>query len=177
MAPLCWRLRRRGCRVENWGYHSLFRSIDSHAERLHRDLTKRLSHETQVCIVAHSMGSIVTRKAVTLGPSPNLKRIVLLAPPNCGIVFARVMSVFIGWLSRSLAQISSHPKSYVNQLPRELPIKVGVVAGKLDLLVPQSKTQLDHEEDRRVIWATHNSLLFSSHVCELIVNFIRHGRF
>lgn len=177
MAPMCWRLRRRGYRVENWGYHSLFRSIDTHAKRLHRDLNDRWSSEPRVCIIAHSMGSIVTRKAIDLGPPPNLDRVVLLAPPNRGIVFARVLSLGFGWLSRSLAQISSHSCSYVNQLPQELPVDVGVVAGTWDLLVPISKTRLEKEKDRIVIRATHNSVLFSGYVCQLVDRFLRQGKF
>ena len=177
MVLLCRRLRRQGYRVENWGYRSLFRRIETHGERLFEDLTVRLADEPQVHIVAHSMGSIVTRFALSLGKVPNLGRVVLLAPPNRGILFARVASTVVGWPCRCLRQISSRSDSFANQLPQEVAAEIGVLAGRFDWLVPPSRTHFDQQADHRVILADHNSLLVSQQALELTVAFLSHGKF
>ncbi len=82
MHVLCSRLRSRGCRVSNWGYASLCGSIAKHAQRFHEYLVVSLSDERRVHIVAHSMGAIIVRAALSMGPVANLGRVVLLAPPN-----------------------------------------------------------------------------------------------
>ena len=123
------------------------------------------------------MGSIVTRVALSRGVVPSLGRVVLLAPPNRGILFARVASTVLGWLCRCLPQISSRQDSFANQLSQELPVDVGVVAGSFDWLVPPSRTHLEQQADHRVIAATHNSPLVSRQAFELTVNFLKSGKF
>ncbi len=64
MWPLASRLRANGFRVLNWNYLSLFAAIETHANRLCDFLATQLSLEPRFHIVAHSMGSIVTRAAL-----------------------------------------------------------------------------------------------------------------
>ena len=89
MYPLCFRLRSRGFRVTNWGYSSLWHTIAEHPERLREYLAHSLSDEPCVHIIAHSMGAIVVRSALAMGPVANLGRVILFAPPNQGTPVAR----------------------------------------------------------------------------------------
>ena len=82
MQPLTHRLKRN-FRVINWTYFSIVGSIESHAERFSQFLSD-LKHDGPIHIVAHSMGSSVTRAAIQLRKIGNLNRIVLLDPPNSG---------------------------------------------------------------------------------------------
>ena len=79
----CW-LKRSGFDVTNWPYRSLTQPIANHAERLGEYLSELDASDCRYSIVAHSMGSIITRVALMQGAYKGLNRVVMLAPPNRG---------------------------------------------------------------------------------------------
>jgi hypothetical protein len=169
----------RSCqfRVANWGYVSFLGSIEKHAERLHGHLTGPLSGEGRLHIVAHSMGSIVVRAALSMGEIPNLRRVVLIAPPNTGTPLARFASSLCGGLCRPLSELSNRTGSYVNNLPNLDSLDCGVIAGRFDLLVPESNTHIQGERGHIILNATHNTLLFSRTTATLTKAFLTTGSF
>jgi pimeloyl-ACP methyl ester carboxylesterase len=175
MWPLAGSLKASGFRVCFWDYPSLFASIETHAERFSEYLSTKLSSEPRFHIVAHSMGAIVTRAALNRSQLPNLGRIVLLAPPNCGSPVARVASSVLGRLVTPTRELSSSPTSYVNQLVTDSNFEIGVIAAKFDLLVPEANTHLASQRQHKTIIATHNSLLFSRKVSAMTSRFLRTG--
>lgn len=177
MWPLACRLRANGFRVLAWNYPSLFAKIESHAKRLHDYLATRLATETRFHLVAHSMGSIVTRAALIRSPLPNLGRLVLLAPPNGGSPAARLASVLIGGVFVPTHELSDRASSYVNQLQGPNDLDVGILAARYDVLVPVRNTHLVGERMHQTLFATHNSLLLSRTVCEKTIRFLRTGDF
>jgi pimeloyl-ACP methyl ester carboxylesterase len=177
MRPLCARLRSQGYRVSNWGYASLRGSIAEHGRRFHEYVAVSLSEERRIHIVAHSMGAIVVRAALAMGPVGNLGRVVLLAPPNHGTPVARNAGRIVGRVCRGIGDLSDGPDSFVNRLRSPPPMDVGVVAAKFDILVPVASTHLDGECQHIVLNATHNSLLLSGRVANLVLAFIAAGRF
>jgi predicted alpha/beta hydrolase family esterase len=177
MWPLASRLRANGFRVLNWNYLSLFASIETHASRLSEFFAAQLSREPRFHIVAHSMGSIVTRAALNRSSLPNLGRLVLLAPPNAGSPAARFASFFIGRVITPARELSDQDWSYVNQLRQQTELDVGILAARYDILVPEKNTHLCGERMHETLCATHNSLLFSRAVSTKIVRFLRTGDF
>lgn len=177
MWPLASRLRKSGFRVLCWNYLSLFAGIESHASRLSDFLALQLSLEVRFHIVAHSMGSIVTRAAISRAPLPNLGRIVLLAPPNCGSPVARFASTIVGSIVTPSRELSDRATSYVNQMPYSCENEIGIIAARYDILVPQKNTHLRGERMHETLCATHNSLLLSRAVCNKTVAFLRTGDF
>jgi hypothetical protein len=177
MYPLCMRLRSRNFRVRTWSYSSLFGSLEQHATKLYEHLAVSLSHESRLHIVAHSMGSIVVRSALSMGTIPNLGRVVFLAPPNSGSPLARVAATFLGRICKPLADVSDGEQSYVKTLPALCEVDVAVVAARFDALVPTANTHLQGERDHMVLNATHNSLLLSGKVASLAALFLRTGTF
>lgn len=177
MWPMAARLRKRGFRVLSWNYRSLFSSIDVHAARLRDFLATELAAERRIHIVAHSMGTIVTRAALNLGVPPNIGRVVLLAPPNRGSPVARIASTVVGRFIPPTRELSSISTSYVNQLPFDNRIEIGVIAAKYDVLVPAHSTHLPTQAQHVIMNATHNSLLLSRKACNHAENFINHGVF
>ena len=177
MRPLCSRLRSQGCRVSNWGYPSLCGSIAEHARRFYEYVAVSLFEERRIHIVAHSMGAIVVRAALSIGHVVNLGRVVLLAPPNHGTPLARNAGRIVGRLCRGIADLSDRPDSLVNRLPSLCPVEVGIVAAKFDILVPIASTHLDGECQHAVLNATHNSLLLSRTVANLALAFMATGQF
>lgn len=171
---LAKRLRACGFRVIPWNYASLFTKIDVHAAKLHSFLATQ-SAEPRIHIVAHSMGSIVTRAALARAPVPNLGRVVLLAPPNAGSPVARFASIFVGGLITPTRELADRPSSFVNRLRSNDTTEVGIIAARYDFLVPLKNTHLLHESMHVTLNATHNSLLFSRLTCQHIVSFLRLG--
>ncbi len=65
----------------------------------------------------------------------------------------------------------------MNQLARTSDIEIGIIAARFDGLVPIKNTHLPNEKDHVVVNATHNSLLLSKSVSDLIARFLKHGAF
>lgn len=175
MQPLSLQLRRN-FRVMNWTYFSIGGSIEFHAQRL-SDFLRRLQHDGPIHIVAHSMGSIVTRAALKIVEIDNLQRVVLLAPPNSGSPVAKMLNYVLGWACIPFRELSSDRNSYVNTMSPELPCPTGVIAARYDVQVPVNSTYLPGIADHVIISATHNSLLFSPTVGRLVTEFLTCGRF
>ena len=174
MAPLAYRLSRK-YDVANWSYFSFGGSIENHGRRF-AEFIESLNTKQKINIVAHSMGSIVTRAALQ-NSRTKISRVVMLAPPNAGSHVARFVSPVLGTICRPIREISSHKDSYVNQLPIKSPCETGVIASKFDVLVPWENTMLDGLADHQTVVGTHNSLLFSGKVAAMVVRFFRHGKF
>ena len=177
----CW-LKGCGFDVTNWRYCSLIKPIASHAERLGEYLSELDASECRYSIVAHSMGSIITRLALMQGTFRGLNRVVMLAPPNRGLPLARLAPGFVQRFLKPLKELSDAPDSYVNSLPRTSlqhsdRSAIGVIAAKYDEFVPIASTRLDGREAYISLNATHNSLLISVTAAKLVEAFLRNGRF
>ncbi len=119
MKPLEWRFRQAGFATRNWGYRSLSQSNADHARAFAEYLHAVDAEPTmnRFHIVAHSMGSIITRCVLQHHQFHHLGRVVMLCPPNRGSHMARRASQWIGQRIRTLAEISDATDSFVNQLP------------------------------------------------------------
>ena len=107
MAPLVYRLSRH-YDVTNWSYFSFGGSIENHGLRFSKFI-ESLDTKQKINIVAHSMGSIVTRAALQKSRAA-ISRVVMLAPPSAGSPVARFVSPVLGPICRPIREISSHPK-------------------------------------------------------------------
>ncbi|MEQ8785202.1 MAG: alpha/beta fold hydrolase [Pirellulaceae bacterium] len=179
MRPLEKRLRARGYDTRNWGYRSVWRPIERHAERFRERLEALARREDveRLHLVGHSMGSIITRYLVASDPPPKLGRVVMLAPPNQGSRVARWLNRGLGYLSPPLAQLSDRPESFVNRLAANLDVECGVIAARRDRMVRLESTHLDGQSDHAVFTAGHTSMLFYAGVAELVDRFLQTGRF
>ena len=170
-------LQRRGYATRNWGYLSFSGSLDGHARRL-RSL---LEESTRVCqevhVVAHSMGAIISRLALSYGQLPGLGRVVLIAPPNHGSPVAKLFTPVLGGLCPVIAELSSCPASVVNQIGPVQGVAVGIIGARFDLLVPLSSTMMDGQTDHICLTATHNSLLFQHRTARSVSAFLASGQF
>lgn len=178
MKPLEWRMRRAGYDTHNWGYRSLHATIEKHAEDFAAYLHKLdQSSSAPFHIIAHSMGSIVTRWVLQHHQFTKLGRIVMLCPPNRGSHMAsRVSRVLRGSLG-TLDQISDRPDSFVNCLPAQTGKQIGIVIASGDLVVQANATQLDDATDYATVPGMHNSVLFKQSVVDLCVRFLKSGSF
>lgn len=175
MWPLGSRLARRGYNVHYFNYPSLFRSIETHANRLRDFLQVFVRTEGRAHILAHSMGSIVTRAALAGSSSIDVGNILLLAPPNQGTPIARFASYLLGNWLKPTQELSDGPGSYVNSLPPPQLRTVGIIAARFDGLVPLKYTHLNASCQHMVLNQTHSSLLLSRKVVGMADNFFQTG--
>lgn len=182
MWPLSWWLKWRGYETKIWSYWSLSLPIAVHGARFAQYLKKLEDAGLSYSVVAHSMGSIITRVALMQGSLCGLRRVVLLAPPNHGLPIARLAPWILKRFSPPLRELSDASDSYVNSLPQESSkitnsATIGVIAAKYDLIIPRASTRLGGCETYTALAATHNSLLISITAAKCVESFLETGRF
>jgi len=177
MHPLRIRLTWLGYNAVVWHYPSIFPSIQTHSARFRDFLKEQDASGSRFHIVAHSMGSVVTRSALVESKLSNLGRLVFLAPPSRGTPIARWAPRFLKRFILPLKELEDIPSSFVNQLPESTGFETGIVEAKFDILVPAAKTHLKVEAAHCTVNGTHNSILLSSHVARLVDRFLRSGSF
>lgn len=182
MWPLSWWLKWRGFDTVVWSYWSLSLPIAVHGDRFAQYLKKLEDAGLSYSIVAHSMGSIITRVALMQGSFSGLRRVVFLAPPNHGLPIARLAPWILKRFSPPLRELSDASDSYVNSLPQASckstnGTDIGVIAAKYDLIIPIASTRLDGSETYTALPATHNSLLISITAAKCVDSFLAYGKF
>lgn len=170
-------LRSGGYQTYCWGYQSLRGSVDEHAWRLRCQLDELAERSDVIHFVAHSLGSIVTRRALYHRPLPQLGRIVLIAPPNRGSPWAGLVPPRIHWVCPAIGQLSNRPGSFVNCIPAAEDLEIGVIAARYDLLVPGASTMIPGQTDHISLAATHTSLLFQPSAARQVGAFLAKGSF
>ncbi len=180
MLPLAWRLRRKGFAVRLLGYYSLTGSN----RRFGRWLTKNLRRIEakgawpRIHVVAHSMGSIVTRCALQEELPESLGRVVMLGPPNGGSHMATFLTPLYGWISKPLVELSDKPDSFVNQLPpAPEQVDIGVIAARRDNVIDLDRTHLAGQRDHRVVNTWHTGVLWRRETADYTAKFLREGQF
>ena len=174
MYPLARRLRKTGFSVKNWGYSSLWSPIKKHGDALANYLAKFDNDDRfdSIALVGHSMGCIVSRAAMLLSPSDKLNRAVFLAPPNQGSPVADVLSRWVGWLTPPSLELRTADDSFVNQLPRDIEIPLGIVAAKADWIVPLDSTFIPCQSDHTIVGGIHSALPWRRDVVSLVERFV-----
>ena len=181
MTPLCHRLKRMGYQVQNWGYRSLWTSISQHADAF-RDALQAADEDGQVArfhVVSHSMGSIVLRVALQSYQPRKLHRIVMLCPPNHGSTVAAKFSPVLGWLSKTLTEISDHPESYVNRIDEAVDSRyeIGVIRAETDFVVTPESTQMTVVREYVQLPGMHSSIVARALTADYVHRFLQRGTF
>lgn len=181
MAPLVRNLRSSGFKVQNWGYASLWKSIDLHADALLQQIDDLESDPSvnRFHLVAHSMGCILVRVALAKTKPEKLGRIVMLGPPNKGSHAATRFSPYFGWLSTTLTEIKDTADSFVNQIESQIEPEydVGVIQADRDFVVERPATHLEEAKEYVVARGFHSGIVLSPRCAELVKAFIRSGTF
>ncbi|WP_437228423.1 esterase/lipase family protein [Planctomicrobium sp. SH661] len=182
MILLAHRLHLQGYRVVNWGYWSFWQSLGNLIpvfEQRFRALNDSLPPGTPLHIVAHSMGSIITRAALENVELPTLQRVVMLSPPNRGSHVATMVGPYLRWLSPLVDELADREDSFVNQLQSRIhpDVKVGVIAAEWDYVLREVSTHLDCEADHITLPSRHSGLVLRRAVADQILYFLENGRF
>ncbi|HWL09249.1 MAG TPA: alpha/beta fold hydrolase [Planctomicrobium sp.] len=182
LSLLAQRLRSEGYHTENWGYYSLWQSLENlipDFESRFDELQKRLPPETPLYIVCHSMGAIITRAVLSKRTIPHLRRVVMLSPPHRGSHFATLVGPYLKWITNLVDELSDREDSLVNQLPCDLPpgLQVGIIAAEWDYVLTDLTTHLECEVDHITVPSRHSGLVLRRSAAKQILHFLEHGRF
>jgi pimeloyl-ACP methyl ester carboxylesterase len=186
MRYLASSLRGQGYDVRVWGYPSLTSPIDRIGERFARYLEEVACPSGESAadsdasrplhIVAHSMGNLVTREALTRVQIP-VRRMVMLAPPNGGSFAADTFAPWVGAILKPLHQMRTCAESYVHSLAYPDDTEIGVIAASLDYVVAHRSSVAPKMIDRVIVQNTHTGMLFSPETARHVAAFLREGRF
>lgn len=185
MLPLAWHLGQNQYQPRLFGYRSLLGTIESHAIRFQESLQRlqRRFPDSPLHIVAHSMGSIITRQALLFGIPANLQRIVMITPPNHGSpVAAKLTEMTRGWC-RTLGQLSDDENSFVRSLPDLKPSEgtgypeIGILAASYDFVIPRESVNLAAQKDLVVVFGGHNGMLIRPAAFRQVRHFLTYGKF
>ncbi len=162
-----------------WGYSSTRQRIAEHASALRDEVLRAVEAEElhHVDFVTHSLGSIIVRQMLCDWPSPLIRRVVMLAPPNGGSHFARFGSLLLKPLCPVLSELSSSRHSVVNRMDEPPATEIGVIAASSDWVVRRRNTHLSVEADHIVIKGDHVRLPLLRVCADQASHFLWHGRF
>lgn len=195
MMPLYGHLYRAGWKPRLFHYPSWSRDIPDNAARLATWL--RALGESEVDIVAFSLGSILVRWAANHHEIPRLRRVVMLGPPNGGATMADWLSERLGpaypaiW-GRSALQLRRGDRGLCERaglLPAGT--ELGVIAGGRgnargynpligrdnDRTVAVAETIMPGMTDFAHVNSTHTWLPLGARSRSLAVRFLKTGQF
>jgi pimeloyl-ACP methyl ester carboxylesterase len=175
MAPIAAYLKTYRYKTRFWTFRSTSRSISDISNDF-ASFLRTIDEETaRFHLVAHSMGSIVSRLAVQQTPLKNLGRMVFLAPPNRGLPAARLAPAWLRRACPAVDDLSDDQTSFVNRLSTHETDQIGIIAANCDVLVPIASTHIENENDHATVLGSHNSLLVDPRVFRMVLRFIKTG--
>ena len=193
MKPLESRLVEAGYTVRNLTYPSTELSPDELDAYLHAEVVACCREAPRLHFVTHSLGGILVRAYLARHETPNLGRVVMLAPPNRGSEIVDVLgsSAPFRWtLGPTAGQLGTDSESLPNRLPPP-DFEVGIIAGTRSInplgafLVPGeddgtvsvASTKLDGMTDFITLPVSHTFIMYSDDAAEQTLAFLRTGRF
>jgi pimeloyl-ACP methyl ester carboxylesterase len=198
LEPMASYFRRRGYEVYNSTYRSTRKLIEEHARdlseevrRIESTLPAGIDHE--LYFIAHSMGALVLRYALTHFPMPPVRRIVLVTPPNQGSITARWLARFspYRWVAgtRAGAQLAAEFPGIYTECGIPLGTEIGIIAGRVRLhllpvpfagphdgVVEVEEARLDAFPVKELRYG-HTPMLFSRRMWEEARHFLEQGTF
>ncbi len=188
MVPLQSRIRTCGFKVNRFGYPSMRAGLEENAARLSRFIAA-LDMDV-IHVVAHSLGGVVTLRALQLRPDQIVQRVVLLGSPVSGSMSGRRLARFRAGRMLLGKSTDIWKTQSVNRSPDG--VAVGVIAGSVSLglgrlfgklpepndgVVPLEETNVINATDQVVLPTNHTGLLLSSRVASHVCAFLSDASF
>ena len=193
-------LKKRGFDVANILYPSREMSLEDLtefvAEKIHKH--KHYSPDKPLNFVTHSMGGLIARYYIQKYKPANLKRVVMLSPPNTGSEFADNLTAnkYLAPVYRTVfgpagAQLTTAYEHSTGAVDYELGIIAGNrsinplaplfipknTVGHHDGIVPVERTRIEGMSDHLVMKTTHSFMMFNPFVMRQTYAFLTTGKF
>ena len=193
MVTLSRALEKQGYNVINQGYPSRQHSVESLAKMAIGAALKKCPEDADIHFVTHSLGGILVRQYLSEFAIPNLKRVVMLGPPNKGSEVVDKLAGLPGFkLVNGVAglQLGTDADSVPNKLGAA-EFELGVIAGTksvnwmLSLLIPSTddgkvsvdSTKLEGMKDHIEMPVTHPFMMSDKKVIAQVIGFLETGQF
>lgn len=197
MNALASALEREGFVVVNPSYPWRSKTLEQLASEWLPSQLAAAPATSRLHVVTHSMGAVIVRLWLREhGASPNLGRVVMLAPPNAGseIPDRLAGSSPVRWLvGPNLARLGTTPEALPAALgPWPAPtVDLGIIAGDAsggqlfgsavpaphDGKVSVASTHLAGERDHLVVPFSHTWIAWRAEAAAQTAHFLREGRF
>lgn len=192
MLVLAQRLERAGYGVVTVGYRSLTDTFVAQVATVRSVVERCCSESPRIHFVGHSLGGLVIRRYLAETPPARLGRVVQLAPPNQG-------SLFADWLgevpaaTEVLGPVGSALGTDSTDIPATLPppdYEMGIIAGNRSiqpighLAIPGPDDGIVSVEQTRVegvpvivLPRSHAFIMSSRYTARAVIRFLRTGEF
>jgi triacylglycerol lipase len=194
MSYIAHRLSRAGYSVQNIGYPSTKRTIESSAEFVADKLQQHSNQYDKIHYIAHSMGCLITMQILADLTAVPTGRAVFIAPPYKGSEVAdwlQDVTLYRRLFGPAGQQLTTHYRKEVhNLIPTDF--EFGVISGTRgweypwfmplmhktgshDGLVSLKSTEIEGAKDHITLRMSHSFLLEKS--ASHAIHFLEHGRF
>ncbi|HKK19580.1 MAG TPA: alpha/beta fold hydrolase [Opitutales bacterium] len=193
MQKMARALEERNYQVINIGYDSRHHDIETLAKDVRGRILTKTQNAEALHFVTHSLGGILIRQIQATDPIANLKRVVMLSPPNHGSEVVdrigdwKLFDMINGPAGQELGTVAD---SFVNQLP-PIDFECGVITGDRSInwinscMIPgkdDGKVSVESAETEelkafKVVHATHPMIMKKKSVIQEVVTFLKTGAF
>ena len=196
MSAIAQALSRDDYVVVNYSYPSRQKSIEVLAEEVvGKNIAEcRQAGATRIDFVTHTMGGILVRQYLQSHTVPEIKRIVMLGPPNHGSEISsryRQQYWYRWFTGQAGQQLHAGADSLPNQLKPLSGVEIGIIAGSKSadpwfsahLPAPHNgnvsvaSIQLPEMQDFMILPYTHTFMMRSDVVIAQIRTFLKQGAF
>lgn len=186
-------LSDNGFDVVNLGYPSREYSIEILAERAIKPALAECPKNAEINFVTHSLGGILVRQYLSQNEIPELRRVVMLGPPNQGSEVVDKLADVPGFNfinGEAGLQLGTGDLSVPNSLG-VANFDVGIIAGNksinwvLSLLIPNTddgkvsieRTKLDGMNDHLEMSVSHPFMMKNDKVIKQVLYYLKNGEF
>jgi triacylglycerol lipase len=180
-------------KVLNFSYKSSRGTIEEHAVRFAQFIEKNCDSRAELYFIGHSLGCLITLRALELLPTHNTIRAVFLGPPLKGSHVAKIFSSYYlprAYFGEPLIELSKQNPFEISKNLQDR-LKIGVIAGILsnksslspwftkpnDFLVAVDETRVDGIDSHIELHCPHAVMMYAPKIIRATFNYLRHGRF
>ncbi len=192
MEEIAEALKNKGYSIINFAYSSRTESLESVANRLFYLIEKNTGKNLKsISFVTHSLGSLVGRYYISRYRIDYLKRMVMIAPPNRGSVWSRILGENVPFMKSIIGESGKIINNGIGDNDMIPPCEFGIIAGGLgdgegynplipgddDMTVGVDETRLKGMKDFIRIKGQHSILLKEKNVIDNVLHFLDKGSF
>ncbi len=192
MSKIGGALHEQGFQVLNFTYDSRKETVASASMRMGMMIQGSVPKGGEVHFVTHSMGSLIVRRYMADGKKVAPGRVVMIAPPNKGSAWARLLLEHIPFINHIIGVAGREvAEGGFPEIPHNSSREFGIIAGGTgnrmglnpfipgdnDGTVSVEETRLRGMKAHIIICGQHTLLLYKKRVICNVISFLEYGTF